>query len=142
MSENLPCVRHDEQIKTLFKRVDNMETMKDLIYSLDKNMAVQTQLMESVASHNAKQDARMDEQHEINVKVSENLTKLANQYTILDDKVDNIGSKTEKLAKKVDENENKSKIDMRDILRRSLIPGGVGIGVGAFLIELIKILKG
>lgn len=149
MSENLPCARHDEQIKTLFKRVDNMETMKDLIYSLDKNMAVQTQLMESVVSHNVKQDIRMDEQHEINIKVNENLTKLTNQYTTLDDKVDIFGSKTEKLAKKVDENEIKHNIDLRDvekqkytdILKKYGVPFGIGIAIGTFLLEVIKIFK-
>ena len=40
----MPCETHTEQIKTLFKRVEGVESMKDFMYSLDKNMALQTQL--------------------------------------------------------------------------------------------------
>ena len=65
MEERLPCDKHEEQIKTLFKRVEGVESMRDFLYSLDKNMALQTQLLESVVDHNKKQDIKADKQDQV-----------------------------------------------------------------------------
>lgn len=140
MERSLPCERHEEQIKTLFKRVDSMENMRDLLYSLDKNSALQTQLLESVVEHNKKQDARMDEQQQINVKINENLTELAEGQRTLNKRVG-------KLEERVDSNEDKHNIDLRDIEKKKytevffkyILPTGGGLII---LLEIIKALKG
>lgn len=157
MEGNLPCAKHEEQIKSLYekskdtnKRIDEMGDIRSILHSLDKNYALQSQLMENVVEHNKKQDIRMDEQHEINIKVNDNLTRLADQYVALDDKVDTIGSETEKLAKKVDENENKHKLDIRDIdkdgktnlLKKYGEPAVIIGAIGTILLKLLEIFKG
>lgn len=148
MGEKTPCDKHAEQIKTLFKQVDNMDKMRESLYNLDKNSALQTQLLENVVKHNKKQDTRADkqdmviaEQQQINVKINENLTELAEGQRALNKRVG-------KLESRVNDNESKHNIDLRDlkkqknidILKRYGVPFGVGIGIGTFLIELVKIL--
>lgn len=150
MEGKLLCDKHEEQIKTLFKRVDNMENMRDLLYSLDKNSALQTQLLESVVEHNKKQDARADKQEEmmmeqqkINIKINENLTELAEGQRTLNKRVG-------KLEERVDENENKHSLDLRDIdkekniniLKRWGVPFSVGIAIGTFLLKVFEVFKG
>ncbi|HHW68917.1 MAG TPA: hypothetical protein GX747_01070, partial [Tenericutes bacterium] len=79
--EKLPCDAHAEQIKTLFKqdealeeKVKEADSLNKAIHNLDKNMALQTQLLENVVEHNDKQDRRMNEQQKTIVKINENLT--------------------------------------------------------------------
>ena len=150
MEERLPCDKHEEQIKTLFKRVDGMENMRNLLYSLDKNSALQTQLLESVVEHNNKQDIRADkqdqvtaEQQQINMKINENLTELAEGQRALNKRVG-------KLEERVDTNENKHLIDSRDIDKEKKIgllkkygePTVIIVAIGTILLKLIKIFKG
>lgn len=150
MERGLPCDKHGEQIKTLFKRVDDMERLRDTLHSLDKNSVLQTQLLENVVEHNKKQDARADkqdkmmvEQQQINMKINENLTELAEGQRTLNKRVG-------KLEERVDDNEDKHSIDLRDlkkqknidILKKYGVPFGIGIGIGTFLLELLKIWKG
>ena len=110
--------RHEEQIKTLFKqdesinkRVDDMDDIKKMYYNLDKSMALQTQLMESVVEHNKKQDARMDERQQIDIKINENLTELAEGQR-------NLNKRVGKLEERVDRNDDKHLIDLRDINKK------------------------
>lgn len=145
MEGKLPCDKHEAEIKTLFekskdtnKRIDEMGDIRSILHSLDKNYALQSQLMENVVEHNKKQDIRMDEQHEINIKVNENLTKLADQYNTLDNKVDTIGNAQEKLTKKVEENEEKHKIDWRDVVKNFVVKVAIPTGVLYTIIELVK----
>ena len=157
MGENLPCAKHEERIRTLFKqdedmdkRVGKLEDDRTLWYNLDKNIALITKSINDINAYNKKQDVRMDEQHEINIKVSDNLTRLAEQYNTLNNKVDTIGNETEKLAKKVDENENKHLIDSRDVDKEKKInllkkwgePALIITALGAILLKLIEIFKG
>lgn len=150
MEERLPCDKHEEQIKTLFKRVDGMENMRDLLYSLDKNSALQTQLLESVVEHNNKQDIRADkqdqvtaEQQQINMKINENLTELAEGQRTLNKRVG-------KLEERVDTNETKHLIDSRDIDKEKKIgllkkygePTVIIVAIGTILLKLIEIFKG
>ena len=139
--------RHEEQIKTLFKqnesinkRVDDMNDIKTMYYNLDKSMALQTQLLESVVEHNKKQDARMDERQEIDIKINENLTELAVGQR-------NINKRVGKLEERVDENDCKHLIDLRDIKKKKytdiifkyIIPSG---GALLLLQRLLELLKG
>lgn len=153
MENKLPCDRHEEQIKTLFKkdesmdkRVEKLENEKDFIYSLDKNMAIQTQVLKEISEHNKrqdvrmdKQDKRMDEQHEVIVSINENLTELTEGQRTLNNRVG-------KLEDKVDENENIHMIDTRkiekkkyeNIIYKIIVPSGVGM---ILILNIIKLLK-
>ena len=153
MENKLPCDRHEEQIKTLFKkdesmekRVEKIESDKDFIYSLDKNMAIQTEMLKSIVEHNNKQDLRMDkqdkrldEQHEVIVNINENLTELTEGQRTLNNRVG-------KLEDKVDENEDVHMIDTRkiekkkyeDILYKIVLPAGI---VSVIVMEIIKLIK-
>ena len=153
MENKLPCDRHEEQIKTLFKkdesmekRVEKIESDKDFIYSLDKNMAIQTEMLKSIVEHNNKQDLRMDkqdkrldEQHEVIVNINENLTELTEGQRTLNNRVG-------KLEDKVDENEDVYMIDTRkiekkkyeDILYKIVLPAGI---VSVIVMEIIKLIK-
>ena len=142
MEGSLPCAKHEEQIKTLFKRVDGMENMRDLLYSLDKNSALQTQLLESVVEHNNKQDIRADkqdqvtaEQQQINMKINENLTELAEGQRTLNKRVG-------KLEERVDENDCKHLIDLRDIKKKKYtdILLKIVLPIGGALLILEKII--
>ena len=145
--ERTPCEKHAEQIKTLFKRADDMESMRDLLYSLDKNSALQTQLLESVVEHNNKQDTRadkqdqmMEEQQQINIKINENLTELAEGQRTLNKRVG-------KLEDRVDENDDKHNVDLRDIEKKKymdivfkyMIPAS---GISIILLKLLEMWKG
>ena len=157
----------EERIKSLFKkgeamekRIEKLEDDKVIMYNLDKNLALITKTMTDIANHNKKQDAlaekqdaRMNEQHEINVKVSDNLSKLAGQYNALNVKVDSVTAETKKLAVQLHESEEKNKIDLRDgekikaseAIKQYAKPFSLGVGFTAlltFIIELIKIFKG
>ena len=139
----MPCDRHEEQIKTLFKRVEGVESMRDFMYSLDKNMALQTQLMTNVVEHNKQQDVKMEEFQSIIVSVNNNLTKLNEGQVELKDRVDNIEDKVEK-------NENKHLLDIRDIEKEKKIgllkkygePAVIIGAIGTILLKVIEIFKG
>ena len=127
--------RHEEQIKTLFKRIDSMDSIKESYYNLDKNMALQTQLLESVVEHNKKQDARMDERQEIDIKINENLTELAEGQR-------NLNKRVGKLEERVDENDCKHLIDLRDIKKKKYtdILFKIVLPTGGALLILEKII--
>lgn len=142
MEDKFPCQRHDEQIKTLFKKVDATDNLSSVIHNLDKNMAVQTKMMEHVVEHNAKQDIIMEQ-------ISSNLTELNNGYKTLSKEVSEVKGEIKDVSKRVDENEEKHNIDTRDIdkdryikkIYKIMTPIGIG-AILAFAIELFKILKG
>lgn len=111
--EKLPCDRHTEQIKTLFKKVDDMNYVENFMHNLDKSMALQTQLLETVVEHNKKQDKRMDEQQEVIISINSNLTELNEGQKVLNSRVG-------KLEEKVEENEEKNTIDLRDVRKKKV----------------------
>lgn len=156
MEKRLPCDRHEEQIKTLFKKDENMEKRiekiendRDFMHSLDKNMTLQTQMIKEIREHNLRQDARMDkqdkrldDQHQVIVSINENLTELTEGQRTLNNRVG-------KLEDRVEENDLKHKIDLRDIenekntniLRQWAAPFGIGMGVAMLILEIVKIFK-
>lgn len=139
----MPCAKHEEQIKTLFKRVEGVESMRDFMYSLDKNMALQTQLMTNVVEHNKQQDVKMEEFQNIIVSVNNNLTKLNEGQVELKDRVDTIEVKVEK-------NEDKHLMDLRDIEKEGKInlfkkygePTVIIVAIGTIILKLMEIWKG
>jgi hypothetical protein len=156
MESRLPCDRHEEQIKTLFKKDENMEKRiekiendRGFMHSLDKNMTLQTQMIKEIREHNLRQDARMDkqdkrldEQHQVIVSINENLTELTEGQRTLNNRVG-------KLEDKVEENDTKHTLDLRDInkeknkniLAKYAAPFSVGLAVGTLILEIIKIFK-
>lgn len=118
METKLPCDKHGEQIKTLFKQVEEFKSLQDIMYNLDKNTAVLAQTMKEMASHSKKQDKRIDEQHQTIVKINENLTQLTESQRMLNEGQNELNSKIKILKKRVDENEDKHSIDLRDIEKR------------------------
>ena len=150
MEEKFPCDRHDEKLKVLFQRTDSMnkkmeqiEEDRKFMYSLDKNMALQTQMMKEMVSQNQKQDKRLDEQHKTIVNINTNLTELNEGQKVLNKRVG-------KLEERVEENEEKHKIDQRDIhqkgaseilytvLYKIAIPVSVLLYLGSRIIEHLK----
>lgn len=131
MSENLPCNVHAEQIKTLFKRVDELSDLQDIIHSLDKNLAIQTEMLKNIVKHNEKQDKRMDEQQEVIIKINANLTELNEGQKALNKRVG-------KLEDKVNENEQKKQIDIIDLLKNFVLKYAIPFGVGWGIIKLIQ----
>lgn len=133
MSDNSPCDLHTEQIKNLSKRVDNMDRLTDSIHSLDKTMAIQTQMLEGIREHNAKQDARADEQQEIIIKINSNLTELNEGQKVLNKRVG-------KLEERVDETEDKGKIDIVNSFMK-YVPYLVLLGAGYLILNISNFMK-
>ena len=139
--EHKQCDVHAEQIKTLFKKVDDMEDIKKFLYNLDKSYALQSQLMANVVEHNQRQDERMDRQQEVIEKININLTELTEGQRKTNEELRSLGSRIDKVEDKVDVNNEKGKIDIvvvaKNIILKFLFPAGVLYGI----IELIKGLR-
>lgn len=139
MDNKLYCDKHGEQIKTLFKRVDDVEDLRNVIHNLDKNMAVQTLILQEIKEHNDKQDKRLEEQHQTIVKINENLTELNEGQR-------NLNKRVGKLEKRVNENDEKNIIDLReinkkkyiDMLYKIVVPTGVG---AVLFLEIMRYIK-
>ena len=142
MDRKLPCDKHEEQIKTLFKRVDGMENKIDDMTEMKIAINTISMSMEHIVEHNTRQDELNSRQNETLDKINENLNELNEGQRTLNNKV-------EKLEKRVDENENKHFIDTRDIekekhinvLKKYGVPFSVGIAIGTFLLKLFEVLK-
>ncbi len=140
MERGSPCDKHEEQIKTLFKqdevleeKVKEADNLKEVMYSLDKNMALQTQLLENVVAHNDRQDARMDEQQKTIVKINENLTELTEGQRVLNKRVG-------KLENQVEKGKNKGKVDIIDTFVK-YIPYLILVGAGYLILNITKFIK-
>jgi len=152
MGDEYKCVKEGEiavlksEVKTLFKRLDDMKDLRDSIHSLDKNYTVQTELLKNIVEHNKRQDERMDsqeqrirEQQEVIVKINTNLTELNEGQKTLNKRVG-------KLENKVNENDDLHKVDTRQIeknkytavIMKIAVPSGVAI---ILLLELINFFK-
>lgn len=142
MGESLPCAKHEEQIKTLFKKVDDMEDVKKFLYGLDKSYALQSQLMANVVEHNQKQDERMDKQQEVIEKINVNLTELTQGQRKTNEELKSLGTRIDNVEDKVDTSDDKGKIDVvvvaKSFALKLLLPASAIYGI----IELIKSLKG
>lgn len=149
MEEKLPCDIHGEQIKTLFKRVDEMDDFRSIMHNLDKNMAVQTQMMQEIVGHNKRQDERMDkqdermdkqdeksaEQHKVMVQMSANLTELNDGYKRL-------GTEMKEVKDAQSANEKKYIIHTGELVRDFLVKIAIPLGiVGAIVAQVIKYTK-
>ena len=140
MERGLPCEKHEEQIKTLFKRVDDMDTMKETLIEVKTLMGI-------MVEHSKKQDLINERQNETLNNINSNLSNLNN-------KVEKLEQGQESLQKRVDDNENKHLVDIRDIskekeiskLKQWIIPasivGAIITTIGTIVIKIIEILKG
>lgn len=121
MDSDTPCQRHDEQIKTLFKRADDVENIKTVMHSLDKNMAVQTQMLSHIIEHNIKQDSRMDNQENRAEKQDAVMVQMSTSLTELNDEVRGVKGDVENIKLVQNNNEIKHNIDLRDIDKEKYI---------------------
>ena len=139
MDTKIALERHEEQIKTLFKRVDDMEDIKKFLYGLDKSYALQSQLMANVVEHNQRQDERMDRQQEVIEKININLTELTEGQRKTNEELQSLGSRIDKVENKVDTNDEKGKIDIvvvaKNVILKFLFPAGI-------LYKIIEFIKG
>ena len=147
-----PCTKESEiatlasEMKTLFKKTDDMKDLREYIHNLDKNYTRQTELLNNIVEHNKRQDARMNgqeqrigEQQEVIVKINTNLTELNEGQKTLNKRVG-------KLEDTVNENDDLHKVDTRkiekdkytSIIMKVAVPGGV---VAILILELIKFFK-
>lgn len=149
------------EVKTLFNqdkemliKINKNKSMKDVLFSLDKNMAVQTNMLEHIIEHNIKQDVRADKQEEradkqeeradkqdkIMVQMSANLTKL-------NEDVKGVKGEVAIVKEVQSENEAKHYVDLRDISKKQytdiLVQYGLPAGGATVLLwQLAQILKG
>ena len=164
MGENMPFSKHDEQKRTLYekdkatnKRIDDMDDIKSTLHSLDKSYALQSQLLQQMSERNDKQDKRMDDQdvrmneyQDVMVKVSTNLTELAEGQRILNQSNKDLGGKVEVLSEEIKDvrniqatSEKKYTIHTGELLRDFILKVAIPLGIsGAILIQVVKILKG
>jgi len=160
MEDKIVWEKHEEQIKTLFndnkdlkKRVESMNDITNVLHNLDKNYALQSQLMKQLIERNNKQDERMDKQdqrmdeyQEIIMKVNTNLTVLAEGQKSLNEGQKSLGNEVKSLKQRVDTNEEKHIIDLRDIEKHKykeiflkyIIPASGGVIVALKLLEIWK----
>ena len=103
------------------------------MYNLDKNMALQTQLLENVVAHNDRQDKRMDEQQQVIININENLTELTEGQRVLNKRVG-------KLEDQVEKSKNKGKVDIVDTFAK-YIPYLVLVGTGYLILNISKFIK-
>ena len=128
-------VKTDERFKTLEKRMDDLSTISTAV-------SVMSVSLKHIVEHNHKQDLLMKDQGDILSKINDNLSKLNQGQLLLDKKV-------ESLEKRVDENENLNRIDLRKLrqdasmsaLRKYGIPVGLGATAAAIILELLKLIK-
>lgn len=161
MEEKIRCTkeatfgRMESDLKTLFREVDKMAkrveanaNMGETINSLDKNLAVQTQMLTYIVEHNQKQDARMDkqaermdrqdeinaEQHQVMAQISQNLTELNHTQQ-------NFSIKMEEMEATQILNEERQTIHTGELFRNLVLKIALPIGlIGGLLYQIIKIL--
>ena len=143
MGEKLPCDKHAEQIKTLFENTKDLRDTKEIIHSLDKNMALQTQLLQNVVEYDEKQDRRMDEQQKTIEKINDNLTELTEGQRRTNEELKSLGNRIDKVEHKVKNNEEKHSVDLRDVNKKKYIERifTYAIPSSGITIVLLKIIE-
>ena len=119
-----------------------VENRLDDLSNMSTAISVMSVSLEHIVEHNHKQDIMMQNQNDTLRKINDNLSKLNQGQVILDEKVEN-------LERRVNDNEDLNKIDLRAIRKESqtgiltkyALPLGIGATVTAILVELIRILK-
>ncbi len=143
--EKLPCDTHTEQIRTLFKqdevinrRIDNIETKVDNMTDVKIAVTKISTSMDYLIGHVERQDKLNEKQNETLDKMNQNLNELNEGQKTLNNKVEKLEKGQENLSKRVDESEEKGKVDIiiwiKNLFIKHILPIGLGIG----LIELIK----
>ena len=129
------ATKGDERLTRLENRFEDLSNMSTAI-------SVMSVSLEHIVEHNHKQDLMMRNQNETLSKINENLNKLNQGQIILDEKVEN-------LERRVNDNEDLNKIDLRQlrkeaqtgVLRKYGLPVGIGATAAAIIIEMIKFIK-
>lgn len=158
MGENLPCIKHTEQIKTLFnqdefanKRIDGMEGKIDDMTDMKLTMNTIALTMKNIQDHNVRQDAwnkdMFEKQSNLNERQNNTLDRINENLNKLNAGQDKLEGQVTELKQRVDENESKHSVDLRDLEKKKytdifikyVLPTGGGLII---LMELIRIWKG
>ena len=151
--ENTRYIKHEEQIKTLFKKVYNVENKIDDMTDMKLTMNTISLTMQNIQEHNERQDAwnknMFESQSKLNERQNNTLDRINENLNKLNAGQTNLEGQVTELKQRVDENEVKHSVDLRDIekmknidvLKKYGIPFGVGITIGTFLLEVIKVFK-
>ena len=148
---NKPCEKHAEQIKNLNKRLDEVEKISQILHSLDKNYALQSQVMQHMTARNDaqdarsdKQDKRMEEQQEIILKVGTNLNELAEGQRFLNQGHKALGEQVRGLTDEVANvkdaqvaNEKRQTIHTGELLRDTILKYAIPVGIIGSIVALI-----
>lgn len=135
--------------KTLYKRVDWLESKSDNWNQLSNAISVMSVTLEHIVEHNKKQDKRQDEQDGRAERTNETLERINSSLVELTQSQTHLNRKVGVLEERVDNNENKHVIDTRDISTTSYrnilmqygVPAGVGAGILYIILELIQAFK-
>lgn len=158
MSEKLACDRHDEQIKTLFRKqedserrieciegkVDNMQT--DDITDIKVAINTISLSMEHMVESDKRRDRLDERRDELNENQNRTLEKINQNLNELNEGQRKLNKKVDTLEERVNDNESKHSIDLRDIEKKKytdiifklVLPVG---GAMAILWKLLEILK-
>lgn len=123
-------------------RLEKLEDRFEDLSNMSTAISVMSVSLEHIVEHNHKQDQMMRSQNETLSRINDNLSKLNQGQVILDEKVEN-------LERRVNDNEDLNKIDLRairkesqtGILKKYALPVGLGATVAAIVIEIIQYLK-
>ncbi len=141
MEDKIALERHEHQIKSLIKRVDEMGAIEKTLHSMDKNYALQSQLLQSIVDHNKKQDIRMDKQ-DVRIDLQQEvMTQMSDNLTLLNTEIIEVKKEVKEVKVVQRESEKKNFIDTRDIwkdvLLKIVIPAGIGVVVLAKVVEFL-----
>ena len=138
----------NEQLKALTQRVEDLQLTHQLIVSLDKNFAVQTQVLESIKKENERQNAQLTDYAAMLSKQHETLSTVINGQQTLQLKLETQEVKLAILEEELQSMKNKTSIDLHEVnkntalgdlasaTKKTVIPAGLGV----LLYELLQAL--
>lgn len=119
------------QIRTLFKRTETMDNIKEIATKLSV-------LMETTINENKKRDKILERQSQALEKINANLTHLNDKNVTFETKIEDI-------EKRLDSEENKGKIDVQELWKKIFTNALVGavsatITFGFFVFIYLKFI--
>lgn len=120
--------RHDEQLKTVFHRLSNIEEDREVLNKMEVLMEINTGLQKELVSSVKEMSTKQTRFEETFLKVNENLTVINSNHKEMQSKISNIETDVNSTAyklKKVEElankNTDKGKFDVVEFISKDLI---------------------
>lgn len=148
-------IQHVERIATLETKVGTLEERTDKLNSINDAVIRLTSIMEHMvadsekkdkqrAEDSAKRDAVAKQQNDILAELTYTVKNLSLEFKDTKEDIQDTKDDVTCLKKQVNENEEKSKIDIREILRtwlpKVLFPTAIIISVGYLILQGLKII--